>query len=269
MKTDEFTLIREFLEKNHIYEELPDKAVHKLSYLVYQRAHEHGLEIPLPYFWYRYGVLTQQPETSTSGPVSPGIDTTDEELLNQISTTILNKYYDISLRQITDLTYKDAPYEVFRLWRELDKQISRLQDNYNPFFDNTPIREEIEDKIDRVYDSFPLTEFPHHEADIATWYFGMIRELDLGLENVQRLHDVNTVFWGIFTLSVAEKHHYNMTREEVLQVLGITSFARERESRRRILAKLERDGLDDRFDNKNCELTIVTDSMVEPILDSM
>ncbi len=269
MKNDEFTLIRQFLEENHIYEELPDKAVHKLSYLVYQRAHEHGLDVSLPYFWYRYGVLTQQPATSTSGPVSPGLDATEEELLNQISETVLEKYYDTSLREITDLTYKDAPYEVFRHWRELDKQISRLQDNYNPFFDNTPIREEIEDKIERVYDSFPLAEYPHHEADIATWYFGMTRELDMGLENVQRLHDVNTVFWGIFTLSVAEKHHYNMTREEVLQALGITSFAKGRGNRRKFLAKLEREGLDDRFDNEDSELTTVTDAMVEPVLESL
>jgi len=269
MRNGQLSLIREFLEENHIYEDLPDKAIHKLSYLVYKHSQDRGVELSIPYFWYRYGVLTQQPTSSTSEPPSPSLDSDEEETVNNVAELVLEKYYSSSLKEITDLTYKDAPYEVFRHWRELDKQISRLQDNYNPFFDNTPIREEIEDKIERVYDSFPVSEFPQHETDISTWYFSMIRELDMGLQNVDRLHDVNTVFWGIFTLSVAQKHRYNMTEDEVLQALGITSFEAELKERRSLLRRLERDGLDDRFDESNDDLTATTDAVIEPILESL
>lgn len=269
MRNGQLSLIRKLLEENHIYEGLPDKAIHKLSYMVYKHSQDRGLELSIPYFWYRYGVLTQQPTSSAPELPSPGLNSDEEETLNNVAQTVLEKYYSSSLKEITDLTYKDAPYEVFRHWRELDKQISRLQDNYNPFFDNTPIREEIEDKIEQVYDSFPVSEFPQHETDISTWYFSMIRELDMGMQNVDRLHDVNTVFWGVFTLSVAKKHRYNMTEDEVLQALGITSFEAELEERRSVLRRLERGGLDDRFDESNDELTAATDAVIEPILESL
>jgi len=265
----QLSLIKEFLEENHIYEDLPDKAIHKLSYLVVKHSQDRGVELSIPYFWYRYGVLTQQTTSSTPEPPSPSLDSDEEKTVNNVAEMVLEKYYSSSLKEITDLTYKDAPYEVFRHWRELDKQISRLRDNYNPFFDNTPIREEIEDKIERVYDSFPVSEFPQHETDIATWYFSMIRELEMGLQNVERIHDVNCVFWGIFTLSVSQKHRYNMTEEEVLQALGISSFEEELEERRSLLQRLEQDGLDDRFDDSSDGLSATTDVVIEPILESL
>lgn len=269
MSRGQLRLIRELLEENHIYEDLPDKAIHKLSYLVYKRSQDRGVELSIPYFWYRYGVLTQQSTSNTSELPSPGLDGNEKETLNKVAGTVLEKYYNSSLKDITDLTYDDAPYEVFRHWRELDKQISKLQDNYNPFFDNTPIREEIEDKIERVYDSFPVSEFPQHEADLSTWYFSMIRELDMGMQDVDRLHQLNTVFWGIFTLNVAKKDRHNMTEEEVLETLGVSSFQAEIKKRRGQLRKLERNGLDDRFDKNNNEFTATTDAVIEPIFESL
>lgn len=269
MSTDQLRLIKQLLEENHIYEELPNKAIHKLSYLVYKRANDRGFEVSIPYFWYRYGVLTQQAPHDTVEPSSPGLDTSAIEGLNDVTETVLDIYYDTSLKNITDLTYKDAPYEVFRHWRNLDKQISRLQRNYNPFFDNTPIREEIEEKLESVFDTFPLEEYPQHETDLSNWYFSMTRELDMGLENVQRLHDVNIEFWGAFTLTVAKNHHPNMTEDEVLRELGITSFDHELKNRRSRLRRLERAALNDRFDEGGKELTEATDAIVAPILGSL
>lgn len=269
MGDEQLSLIRKSLEENHTYEELPDKAIHKLSYLVYKQSEERGLELPIPYFWYRYGVLTQQSTSSTPEPPSLSLDSKEKETLNKVSETVLEKYYSSSLEEITDLTYEDAPYPVFPQWRELDKQISRLKDNYNPFFDNTPIREEVEDKVERVYDAFPIANFPQHETDISTWYFSMTRELDMGMQNVQRLYEVNTVFWGIFTLSVAKEHCHNMTEQEVLQALGISSFQTELENRRSELRRLEHEGIEDRFDENDEELIAATDAVIEPILETL
>lgn len=269
MSTGQLRVIRQLLEENHIYEELPNKAIHKLSYLVYKRANERGFDVSIPYFWYRYGVLTQQTPQDPVHPSSPSLDTSELEGLNQITDTVLERYYDTSLKEITDLTYRDAPYDVFRHWRKLDKQISRLQRDYNPFFDNSPIREEIEDKLERVFDTFPLEHYPQHEVDLSDWYFSMTRELDMGMENVQRLHEVNIEFWGIVTLSAAKTHHPNMTEEEVLRELGITSFEEEIENRRSRLRGLERSALNDRFDEGEKELTGATDAIVTPILKTL
>jgi len=269
MTDDQLRAIRDTLRENHRYEELPDKAVHKLSYLVYKESKDRGVDIEIPFFWYRYGILTRTLNPNSSRAISPGLDNREEKILNNVSKTILEKYYNSSLEGITDITYEDAPYDVFVHWRELDKQISELEDNYNPFFDNTPIREEVESKIESVYNSFPVSDFPHHQNDLSTWYFAMTRELDMGMENIQRLNKINTAFWGIFTLSVAKKHRHNMTEKEVLQALGISSFESELQDRKNLLHALESDGREDRFDSKCGGLTATTDAVMEPILESL
>jgi hypothetical protein len=269
MTDDQLRAIRNTLRENHRYEGLPDKAVHKLSYLIYKKSKDRGVDIEIPFFWYRYGILTQTIDPNSSKEISPGLDNREERILNNVSKTILEKYYNTSLEEITDITYEDAPYDVFAHWRELDKQISDLKNNYNPFFDNTPIREEVEKKIESVYDSFPTSDFPHHQNDLSTWYFAMTRELDMGMENIQRLDKINTAFWGTFTLSVAKKHRHNMTEREVLQALGISSFESELQDRENLLLALESDGREDRFDSKSGDLTATTDAVMEPILKSL
>jgi hypothetical protein len=97
----------------------------------------------------------------------------------------------------------------------------------------------------------------------------MTRELDMGMENIQRLNKINTAFWGIFTLSVAKKHRHNMTEKEVLQALGISSFEPELQDRKNLLHALESDGREDRFDSKCGGLTATTDAVMEPILESL
>jgi len=261
--------VRNALRENHRYEELPDKAVHKLSYLVYKESKARGVDLEIPFFWYRYGILTQTTKSNLSKTASPGLNNRDEKVLKSVSKTILEKYYNTSLEEMTDITYEDAPYEIFIHWRELDKQLSELKDNYNPFFDNTPIREDVENKIESVYDSFPSSEFPHHQNDLSTWYFAMTRELDMGMGNIERLNKMNTVFWGIFTLSVARKHRHNMTEEEVLHALGISSFESELSDRQKMLHSLESEGREDRFDEGSTGLAATTDAVMEPILESL
>ena len=267
MSNDHLSVIRYALKENHDYDELPDKAVHKLSYLVYKKSEERGAEIDFPHFWYRYGVLTQSP-TSTPEETQFLLDPTEKEIVDKTARTVLDQYYNTSLEEITDVTYKDAPYEVFGHWRELDKQISELEDNFNPFFDTTPIREEIEDKIEAVYDSFPVSVYPEHEADLSTWYFALTRELDMELEDIQRLHQINKQFWGIFTLSVAKQQRYHLTEEDVLQALRIASFESELQQRRHSLHSLENEARIDRLDDQDGGLTPVTDAVIQPIVDS-
>lgn len=268
MATQQLRFIKDTLKSKHRYDQLPDKALHKLSYLIYSKSKERGADVSIPYFWYRYGVLTQ-PTPDSPNRSSSGMDPDSEEIVNRVSEQVLQDYYSASLVEITDITYEDAPYDVFPNWRALDKQISNLKDNYNPFFDNTPIKAEVEKKVEEVYDSFPTDEFPQHTSDLATWYFAMTREIDMDLKDVQRMQEINTEFWGIFTLSVAREHHPNMSQEDVLNVLGISSFEGTTAERREHLYRLEGQALDDRLSSDDSALTGGTDAMIEPILESL
>lgn len=267
MSSDHLRVIRNALKENHDYDDLPDKAVHKLSYLIYKKSEEKGAEIAFPHFWYRYGILTRSPDSGLTETQSP-LDPTEKEIIDKTAETVLKQYYDTSLEEITDLTYEDAPYEVFNHWRELDKQIKELEDKFNPFFDTTPICEEVEDKIEAVYDSFPISAYPEHEGDLSTWYFALTRELDMELENIQRLHQINKQFWGIFTLSVAREERHHMTEEDVLQALGISSFEAEIQQRRHELDSLEHEARIDRLDDEDDGLTPMTDAVMQPVLES-
>lgn len=268
MSNDHLRVIRNALKENHDYDELPEKAVHKLSYLVYKKSEEKGANVAFPHFWYRYGILTQSPDSAPADTQSP-LDPTEKEIVDKTARTVLKQYYETSLEDITDITYKDAPYEVFGHWRELDKQISELEDKFNPFFDTTPIREEVEDKIEAVYDSFPVSAYPEHEGDLSTWYFALTRELDMELEDIQRLHQINKQFWGIFTLSVAREHRYHLTEEDVLQALGLSSFESALQQRRHTLHSLENEARMDRLDGEGDGLTPATDAVMRPVFDSV
>lgn len=268
MATQQLQFIKDTLKSKHRYEELPDKAIHKLSYLIYSKSKKRGANVSIPYFWYRYGVLTH-PTTDSSNSSPSGMSPDSAKIVTQVSEQVLQDYYSKSLEEITDITYEDAPYDVFRNWRALDKQLSNLKDNYNPFFDNTPIKAEVEKKVEKVFDSFPEDEFPQHTSDLATWYFAMTREIDGDLKNLQRMQEINTVFWGIFTLSVAREHHPNMSQDDVLSSLGISSFESATIERREDLYRLEGQSLDDQRSSDDNALTAGTDTMMEPILESL
>lgn len=269
MGIEQVRLIQQALKDAHIYDnELPDKAVHKLTYLVQKYANEQGIEVSVPYFWYRYGVLTQEPTLSPS-PSVPSIeqDRLDSKIQPFIESA-LDKYYDTSLEEITDISYEDAPYDVFNEWRKLDKQLATLHPEKPDFFDDPPSREAVEESIERVFDSFPVEEYPEHESDLLNWYFALTTELDMGMSDKERMFEINTLFWGIFTLSVARNHHHNMTEDDLMVSLGISSFEQEIEERRSEMRELEREGLTDRYEDRDDELDETTDAIVSPLLQT-
>lgn len=271
MTDDSTLLIRELLEENHRYENnLPDKAVHKLTYLIWKRSKDRGVDVNVPFFWYRYGVMTRQPSYSSPGePPTPGLDDPSKEALDDLTESALNDYYSGDLDEITDITYQDAPFDVYKHWRELDQHLYELEENYNPFFDNSALREDLETKIESVFDSFPIDEYPDHEEDLYDWYFYLTTELDNGLKSPTRISDINQAFWGIFSLSVAQDYHYNMSLEEVRQTLEIDSFEHEQAARRQEFNALKRESLYDREDSASERLNATTDAIVEPILDEL
>lgn len=271
MTDDSTHLIRKLLEENHRYDnDLPDKAVHKLTYLIWKRSKDRGVDVEVPFFWYRFGVMTRQPShSSLIEPPTPGLDDPSEEILDDVTESVLDEYYSGNLDEITDITYQEAPFEVYIHWRELDQHLQELEDNYNPFFDNTTLRDDLETKIERVFDTFPVDEYPEHEENLYDWYFYLTTELDNGLKNPTRLSDINQKFWGIISLSIAQDYHYNMSQEEVQQTLNIDSFDEEKVNRRREFNALKRESLYDREEAATDQLNATTDAIVNPILDGL
>lgn len=245
-----------FIREEHKYDSLPSKALNKLPYLVYKEATKRELDVTIPHFWYMFGVVTADPTSSSSpedrsetpnGPQTTSIEA-DAGPLREVVQDVLNQYYETSLEEITDLTYRDAPYDVQQVWRELDKKVRTRHDDYNDFYEVNPSRGDIRASVNQVYDVFPVKQFPNLESDLLDWYSTMTRELNAPQPDIDRLMTANLMFWRIFSLSVAEAHRHDMTREEVMQALGILSFESERQGSRAELRGVEEEALEEKFD---------------------
>jgi len=55
--------------------------------------------------------------------------------------------------------YDDAPYQVQRVFRELDKKIRTLHTEYHDFFEVDPSRESVLSSVHETFDHFQTTDF--------------------------------------------------------------------------------------------------------------
>lgn len=251
------------LDDRHKYDTLQPKAKHKILYLIQKESESRGIELQLPYFWYQFGVVTK---TAPTQPIHES-QSVPESVVSLVDD-ILSLYYETSLEQITDYTYRDAPYPVYQHWRKLDKKLRTHHSEYHDFYEVDPSRGEIIDSIDAVYDTFPLSDFPNHEPDLINWYTNMNREINSNSFDSARLMQTNLAFWRSFCLSIAEKHKYNMSRSEVLETLDISTFQKARNSSREKLWRLEDDALSEHSsDSSLTQMDAATDSVMESILE--
>lgn len=103
---------------------LPKKSLHKLLYRVDVKSAEQDLDIEIPYYWYLFGTVSPAtPSTVPSASINgPGL----EDRLRSVVSEALSEYYEHGLEWLTDRMYDDAPYQVQRDFRELDKKIRTL-----------------------------------------------------------------------------------------------------------------------------------------------
>lgn len=257
------TLIR----RNHKYEEpLPNKAIHKFLYFVDKKARDQNLEIPIPYFWYQFGTLSPVTQGATPGEIE------EPELASQLEPLVqdvLQEYYSTSLEELTDRMYEDAPYDVQRDWRELDKKIRTLHPEYHDFYEVEPSRDSVIQSIYAVYDSFPKERYLQ-ESDVTKWYSMMTRELYDDEFDVGRLMTINLTFWRMFALWLAENHRHRLSEEEVKAILSIGSFEEARETGRERLRAIESDALAEKFDGEEMRGTPrakAADAVVRSLID--
>jgi hypothetical protein len=268
------TALRVINEERTYERTLPKKSLYKHLYAVEKRASAHNVNITIPYYWYLWGTVSPISVNDDSG-VSATPDKVDEGLkeeLRPVVSDVLDYYYENGLEGLTDYVYQDAPYDVQRAFRELDKKIRTHHDDYTDFFEVEPSRKSIIKSVYQVFDTFPTVKFPEHEQDVTKWYALFTSEVNEPEFDPDRLMQIDLLFWRIMSLSIAEEHHHGMSQAEVRDALGISSFKAERAVTRESLTELEDAILDDRYEEGDYPEFTTTennllDALAEPVLE--
>lgn len=247
---------------------LPKKSLHKLLYRIDVKSAERNLDISIPYYWYLFGTVS--PATPSTIP-SVGINDPElEDRLRSVVSEALSEYYAHGLEWLTDTMYDDAPYQVQRDFRELDKKIRTLHPEYHDFYEVDPSRESVLNSVHETFESFPNDRFPEYDRPLIKWYNSFTRELHSHSPDPSRLMTVNVTFWRIFALDLAQRHAQGMSPEEVRENLGITSFEQARSSAIQKLDEFEEEDLDAKFSGLVTELESersAADELVASILE--
>lgn len=247
---------------------LPKKSLHKLLYRIDVKSAERNLDISIPYYWYLFGTVS--PATPST---IPSVSINDPELKDRLRSVIseaLSEYYAHGLEWLTDRMYDDAPYQVQRDFRELDKKIRTLHPEYHDFYEVDPSRESVLNSVHETFETFPNDRFPEYDRPLIKWYNSFTRELHSHSPNPPRLMTVNVTFWRIFALDLAQRHAQGMSPEEIRGNLGITSFEQAQSSAIEELAEFEEEDLDAKFSELVTELETerkAADELVAPILE--
>lgn len=240
---------------------LREKEFHKLLYFIKHELEERGIDTDIPYYWYLYGTVTPTSKTQVSiteaadggskvdCPIEP--DTLDAEpdtvgVARDAVKEVLLRYYEMGgLQPLTDRMYEDAPYQVQREFRELDKQLRTAAEDHPDILDDGYDRSAIRRTLSRIVKSFPTDEFPHLESDLYLWYNVMSTELDQPDEfySVNEMLSLSGAFWTVFMIEVAQEEHSDITVEEVRNEIGDDDVDRFQERMR------------SRLENKKAEQT--------------
>jgi hypothetical protein len=271
MRERDLRTVIKLINEERTYEtDLVKKSRYKLLYTIQKLADERDIDISIPYFWYQFGTVSPLPTVGPEPELPDQAKDLKEELRPLVSEA-LELYYDDRLEGITDIMYRDAPYDVQREFRELDKKVRTHHEDYNDFYEVEPSRESIIDSVYAVHDTFPTVKFREQEQDLSKWYTMFTREVDKTDFDPDKLMKINLTFWRIFALRVAENHRHEMTKQEVKRELEISSFEAARESTRKNLRRMESRTLTEKFEGENrpepgSVESKAADAMVEPIL---
>jgi hypothetical protein len=246
---------------------LPKKSLHKILYRIDLKASEQDLNISIPHYWYLFGTVS--PATPST---VPSVCMNDEELkgrLHSIVSEVLSEYYEHGLEWLTDKMYDDAPYQVQRDFRILDKKLRTLHPEHHDFYEVDPSKESILKSVHNTFRSFPTSRFPQYDRPLIKWYNIITREIHSHSPDPSRLMTVNITFWRVFALDLAQRHLQGMTQKEVREHLGITSFEEAQSGAINDLAQFEKEDINSKFSDSTTKLEMerkAADELVAPIL---
>lgn len=209
------------------------KEFHKLMYFAAKELQDVDVEAEVPYFWYKFGTMTPTTHNTISiqheGHSSAVRCSVTPKQLNLADdqaararlavSRVLNQHYKLGTEGLTDKMYDDAPYEVQRRYRELDKQLGALAGIRNDVEIDTS-REAIRENLFDFVDAFPVDEFPQLRSDLFRWYDVMSAELDTHDFSANHMLEVAEAFWTIFSVKLAQRANTGVTKSEIVSTLG-------------------------------------------------
>lgn len=212
------------------------KAFHKLIYFIHREiSAKQDIESNISLFWYKYGTcartspspLLDVVETGSGheikfdeSQVSTDLSESTESTIRETVNRVLEGYYEKGLEGITDLQYENAPYQVQRNYRELDKLIGSVKSSkgeQTSDFDRTEFRSILHDFVN----SYPVEEFPEHENELYHCYSVLSERLDDSKSTIEDQERILDTFWSLFCIDLAESTATNTSPMSVLSDLGI------------------------------------------------
>lgn len=235
---------------------IPPKALYKILYFVEQDlSKKQSIDAKIPYYWYMYGTKAktagteiQIHERGGSNRVGCGINASDIEAdsytlkqTREIASKRLQHYYNRKLEGLTDDMYREAPYNVQRAYRDLDKQlgITEDEDQMTLFMDNNATA--IKKNMLRIAEAFPSDEFPDQHEVMLIWYGLMRTELLKDDFDLDELKLLSKKFWRHFTLELALRENNDITKEEIERDRDIDDIHHEQKRIRKDLLEQERE----------------------------
>lgn len=234
------------------------KAFHKLVYFIHQElSANQEIESDIGLFWYKYGTCARTSPSALLEVIETGgghemkfnesnvsIDLAGptESMVRETVNRVLELYYEKGLEGITDLQYEEAPYQIQRNYRELDKLIGSAKSSkreQTSDFDRTEFRSLLHDFVD----SYPGEKFPEHENELYHCYSILSERVDDSESTIGDLERILDTFWSLFCVDLAASTATNVSPISVLSDLGINDPQEAKDELREQIRQYDQDHL--------------------------
>lgn len=234
---------------------IPPKALHKILYFASQELEKEHVAADLPIYWYMYGAVVGTNNTGigvvdTQAGQRVTCDTEASEITADDATirrarralqSSLDQYYSLGLEPLTDKMYKEAPYDVQRTYRELDKQLGVAADDGQMTLFGERNEGRTRETLYDFIENFPVDTFPEYEDTLHIWYRLVSAEIDSDDYDPNRAQRLSKKFWRLFCLELSYRENTGMSRAEIAAELNVQSIDAVKESIRSDFLELERE----------------------------
>lgn len=234
---------------------LRPKTFYKLLYFADKELNDVGLDTDIQHFWYKFGTMAK----TGGSPVTVDWSDDSREVRCSLSASqlslpreeetkarlalsrALNRLYEQNTEGLTDDMYEDAPYDVQRHYRRLDKQLSDAIDDKPDYPEVDSSKEAVINTVFDIIDTFPVDDYPWLEQDLDLWYSVVSAELDAEEYRPQKALKVSELFWTIFCIDLAQRENTGLTPEEIAEELDTQDLEGRQEDIWKELELIERE----------------------------
>ena len=231
------------------------KTFYKLLYFADKEIEDIGLDTDIQHFWYKFGTMAKTSGSPVNvdwsadarevrcslSPAQVRLPQDDETKARLAVSRALNRLYEHKTEGLTDDMYEEAPYDVQRHYRRLDKQLSDAIDDKPDFSEVDSSREAVLDTVFDIIESFPVDDYPWLEEELDLWYSVVIAELDAEEYRPRKTLQISELFWTIFCIDLAQRENTGLSSKEIAEELDMQDFEGRQEDIRKELELIERD----------------------------